>query len=74
MGKAERRHHRRRMLNKAYSINYYDKEWALMNYDHMCNCSCPMCCNERSNKWLKRRDKLSMQERKAEDSYNDQLK
>ena len=70
MGKlsALRRHHRRRMLAKAYKV-YFNKQWALMNYDHMTDCSCAMCGNKRHNKWLPLKEKLTMQERKSNEAY-----
>ena len=60
------------MIARAYKV-LHDKEWALYNYDHMADCSCPMCGNIRNNKWLKSRYKLTMQELKANDDYKDQL-
>lgn len=36
-------------------------------------CSCHMCGNPRRNVWLKAKDCLTMQEKKALDSYEDQI-
>lgn len=50
------------------------KEWALYNYDHMCICSCCGCGNQRHNTWQSTEECLTMQERKSNDDYRDQLK
>ena len=71
MGKRERRHHRRRMIAKALKV--YNKERALYNYDHMAQCSCYMCGNQRNNTWQSTDERLTMQERRANDNYKDQL-
>lgn len=65
MGRRERRHHRNRMKAKALKAFYYNKERALYNYDHMCNCSCSGCGNQRHNTWQPLDERLTMQERKA---------
>jgi hypothetical protein len=36
--------------------------------DNPKQCSCSMCRNPRTNKWNKRKEKLTMQERKMEES------
>ena len=78
--RALRRHHRARMLTRAENML---KDWgedksrltwrAIRMYNNMQNCSCSMCCNERSNPWLKNYDRLTMQEKKALDNYKDQI-
>ena len=42
---------------------------AKMRRDHMCVCSCSGCGNPRNGVWTTRRDRMTMPERKAEDSY-----
>lgn len=71
--RALRRHHRMRMIKRAmrkfreWSWNY-DEEWvkrsALQSHSHMAVCSCNMCCNERRNPWLTKKEKLTFQERR----------
>lgn len=77
---SQRRHHRERMLKRAkrmisiWEYNSEHLEWrAVRIYNNMKNCSCWMCRNERTNGWNSNRMKLSMQERRAEDDYKDQI-
>jgi len=72
-----RRSHNARLMKKAIKIQQY--RWNDYNRseilfitaskirDNLKNCSCMMCCNERRNKWLSNRNRLSMQERKMMD-------
>ena len=41
--------------------------------DNMCRCSCSGCGNPRNADWSTRRDRMTMPELKAEDSYLDQI-
>lgn len=76
--RAQRRHDNIRMYKRAkklVSVWEYDPEyldWKVKRiFNNMSNCSCSMCCNERSNGWNSGRLNLSMQERRSEDDYND---
>jgi len=60
------------MIAKASKV-YRDKQWALYNYNHMADCSCYMCGNQRNNKWGSATEHLTMPERKANDAYKDSL-
>ena len=83
--RALRRHHARRMHRKAVEMIkgwYWPPETpphqelferARRFRDHMCVCSCSGCGNPRKADWGTRRDRLTMPERKAEDTYLDQL-
>lgn len=82
--RALRRHHRARLMRRAirkskewYWVDQGDQEWILWRaqrtWNNMQNCSCHMCGNERHNDWASERERLTMPERKAEDSYLDQL-
>jgi hypothetical protein len=80
-----RRHHRARKIRKVsnYTIIYYWNnedsipsvryERAKLFADNPTICSCMMCRNPRRNDWAKTDEKLTMPERKANDSYNDQI-
>ena len=84
MGRAERRHHRRRIKRKR--SNY----WGYGKYGHRdiyemseinlgivvkttTTCSCYMCGNQRHNTWQSTDECLTMQERKANDNFKDSL-
>ena len=79
--RALRRYHRERLLARAYHIFITDQlnehEHALWRarrmHSNMKACSCSMCCNQRSNPWLKNNEMLTMQERRAYDDYLCQL-
>lgn len=84
--RALRRLHDVRMLNRAKEmiLDWYgwddvkldSKELHLqakMRRDHMCVCSCSGCGNPRNGDWATRRDRMTMPERKAEDSYLDAM-
>lgn len=84
--RALRRHHNNRMRRRAFNKiafewwwidNSTDKEiWDRVNkqYNHMCICSCSMCGNpRRGGGWVTGLERLTLQERKALDSYNDQI-
>lgn len=83
--RALRRHHTRRMHKRAVEMVkgwYWPPEapsrqelfeTARRYRDHMKVCSCSSCGNPRNNVWSHRREKMTMPERKAEDSYLDQL-
>lgn len=80
MNRALRRHHRARMLKGAMlKIRAWEETpkdlhgRASRRFNNMKGCSCSMCCNERRNPWTKRRDRLTIQERRAEDSFKDTL-
>lgn len=61
------------MMAKALKTFFYDEERALYNYDHMTQCSCSGCGNQRHNTWQSSDERLTMQERKANDNYKDEL-
>jgi len=79
--RALRRFHDERMLNRAKEMilewYWYDQtpdlevihQQARRRRDDMCACSCAGCGNQRHTGWLSRRDRLTMPEKKAEDSY-----
>ena len=84
--RALRRHHHERMVQKAMRLSYlrFDYEMHYSNYDdlrrrarfvsnNMAQCSCPGCCNLRSSSWSKGYDKLTFNERRNIDSFNDQM-
>jgi len=75
--RAYRRHHRQRMISRAYrKINIWDdwndndwKKWyVLQNHSHMAVCSCFMCGNPRHNSWAPTKERLTIQERKLYNS------
>lgn len=81
--RALRRHHRARLIKRTKHIlrNWYwdlDEDWyddaSRLRYNHFSYCSCPMCCNERQNPWIAGKEKLTMQERRADNRFHDQLK
>ena len=80
--RALRRFHDDRMLNRAKEMildwYWWDQtppdpediyQQARRRRDHMCACSCSGCGNQRHAAWNSRRDRLTMPEKKAEDSY-----
>jgi len=58
----------KRLKNDWYSINHLNEEQLNANAAFLVNtpkrCSCSMCCNRRSDKWLPKKERLSIQERK----------
>lgn len=74
-----RRNHNTRLLKKAITIqqhrwnDYTNSEILLITAnkirDNLKNCSCMMCCNERRNKWLSNKNRMTIQERKMMDRY-----
>ena len=84
--KALRRFHDARMQRRAEQMiwdwYYWDRikpsheeirEQAKRRRDHMCVCSCSGCGNPRNGVWTTRRDRMTMPEIKAEDSYLDAM-
>ena len=84
--RALRRYNDNRMLRKAKRmiLDWYGwddvkfdptllHEQAKRRRDHMCVCSCSGCGNPRNGDWSARRDRMTMPERKAEDSYLDAM-
>ncbi|KKK83043.1 hypothetical protein LCGC14_2797320 [marine sediment metagenome] len=84
--RALRRFHDARMLKRAEKMvwewYYWDKvkpthaeiqQQARRRRDHMCNCSCSSCGNPRHGDWSSRKDRLTMPEKRAENSYFDAL-
>ena len=83
--RALRRYHTSRMQQKAVRmLNEWNWFWNEENpkekhdiarrwRDNMCRCSCSGCGNPRNHDWYPRRERLTMPERKAEDSYLNQL-
>ena len=82
--RALRRYHRSRMHARALEMvndwYYYsprsDKEMnrvAARVRDHMAVCSCGGCCNPRRNKWNSLKERVSLAERRAQDSYDAQI-
>ena len=80
--RAQRRHDRMRMykhVKQLYKYAWWDsdsitekerKKWYGLFRDNASRCSCSMCCNPRRGGWESKYP-LTMQERKAEDAYND---
>ena len=78
--RAMRRHHKRRMIQKAknsfvlrqYSIDerlYFARKFA----DHLKNCSCEYSCgNVRHNGWSSNKIRLTRQERKSDIDFAEQ--
>lgn len=50
------------------------KDIASRHCDRLSLCSCSACGNQRHNDWLKNWDMLTMQERRAYNSFLDQMK
>lgn len=78
--RALRRHHRARLVKRE--TNRLSLTWTHIKdltifvnkrYNNMKNCSCYLCCNERRNPWLGGEERLTLQERRALDSYDDQM-
>lgn len=78
--KTFRRHQRERM--RAHARNVVVNIWGIthntedmVNHlaDDMCNCSCSYCGNPRRSVWNKGKNIFTIAERKARDSYNDQI-
>ena len=80
--RALRRFHDARMLSRAKRMildwYFWDEtkidpaelhQQAKRRRDHMCNCSCSSCGNPRNTTWNSQRERLTLQEKKAEDSY-----
>ena len=42
--------------------------WVQSHYRNRHPCSCSMCCNKRRDPYAKRRERLTMQERRADDA------
>lgn len=86
--RAQRRRDNARMLKRAYKMisswyfSYEDQirekelhyKWARQFRDNMKTCSCAGCGNPRRGIYNGRLERLTMQEIRAEDSYNDQIK
>ena len=76
MKRAERRHHKERMKKRALSKlrNWHWNDTEFFKFaDNLTRCSCHMCCNERRNPWLPGREKMTIQERRAQDNFEDSL-
>lgn len=80
--RALRRHHdkrvRNRYIQRLHKQGYSIKEiHDTINVDRVYNnptvCSCSMCCNERRNPWNTKRERLTIQERKAEDVFKEEI-
>lgn len=77
--RAERRHHRRRMMNKVKKFNWIEgnnpehtKKRIRQIADNRKICSCEMCCNPRHSEWYNGTTKKTMQERRM-DEYEKNL-
>jgi len=55
---------------KPYTIDELYKAAARIR-DHMKDCSCAMCCNPRHCEWETKRGRLSMQERRNLDNFEE---
>ena len=61
------------------SENDYIKEfneentWAKRLVNTRCRCSGPCCCNPRHTKWLPKKERITLQERKADISFKEQI-
>ena len=85
MSRANRRHHRARMIKRAlhyWVVDVYNDsepnnpeiiKRAAMFHNHLAACSCTGCGNQRHNEWLPKREKGTMQERRAKDKYKYEL-
>ena len=79
--RALRRHHRARMLARAYRIFttkwFDDHENALWrahrSHSNMKICSCCMCQTQRKNPWTKGKEKLTLQERLWYNRFTEEL-
>ena len=85
--RAIRRQHNARMLKRAYAMidSWYlsneDKikeeglhhKWARQFRDNMCVCSCASCGNPRRGYMNGRKERLTLQELKADDDFFDQI-
>lgn len=80
--RATRRYHRERLLKRAIKkhteAGWFDTPEQILwmahrTWNNMTNCSCDGCCNERRSIWNQGLQKLTLQERKALDSYKQQL-
>lgn len=79
--RAERRHHMFRMrekakkvVNKIWGRTNGDLElWARKNANHLKSCSCQMCRNPRRSDWYPEEEKKTLQERKADIQFKEQL-
>lgn len=79
--RAQRRHDRARMYKKArmiqLSIWTMDQseeylQWAACRIrDNLKICSCQMCCNPRRSKWLPNDEQKTIQERRADELFDD---
>ncbi len=82
--RAMRRHHRLRMQIHTRNLLLMqfsgprDQEWIEKSiykmYDNFTTCSCWMCCNQRHNPFLSKEERLTMQERKANESFLTEIK
>ena len=78
--RSQRRHDRRRMYNRAVrmiSVWESDPEhlvWRVRRiFNNMKNCSCSMCCNERSNGWYSGKDSLTRPEQRSLINFREQI-
>ena len=84
--RALRRFHDERMLHRAKEMILDWYRWdqtlpdpeeiyqqARRRRDDMCACSCSGCGNQRHTGWNSLRDRLTIPEKRAEDSFKDQL-
>lgn len=86
MSRAIRRQHRARMIKKAMKyeiIRWWNcqidteekrKKRATQLHNHLKPCSCYMCGNQRHNDWQNKTERLTIQERKELENYNNQIK
>jgi len=63
------RYKRTAKLQRWFYGNDIPHEIIMKLMNNFTNCSCPYCRNERTNKCLHGQDKLTMQERKANERY-----
>lgn len=63
-----------RVVNQRwYSVDYTTEDThrrASYIRDNLKDCSCSMCCNPRNNVWASNTERLTMQERRNNDSFN----
>lgn len=80
--RAERRHHRKRMIDRVKNFNWLKPSfWGLSEderlhkisklADNRHPCSCSMCRNQRHSDWLNNKEKLTMQERRASEPIDE---
>lgn len=80
--RAYRRHHRARMedharkvLKSSFGIDDPEQVEEMVGHvaDNLQVCSCPACGSQRRNEWAPRLERITMAERRSEESFKDQM-